>query len=102
MLCSDHSFAPNKDVEYSKQPLGALPLDDIYIVDSNLEIGYIQDDITGWKIWADHYLSTSGKEFLILPQTVEEVNVKCSDFPPGFVALWLEDEMLKKISKKTR
>jgi len=83
-----------------KQSIGTLPLDDIYIVDSNLVIGYVQDDITGWKTWVDHYLSSSGRKFLMLPQTVEEVSIKCTDFPPGFVALCLEDEMLKKSQRK--
>ena len=67
---------------------------------AKLVMGYMQDDITGWKNWADHYLSTSGREFLMLPQTIEEISVKCSNIPPGFVALRLEDEMLKKSQRK--
>jgi hypothetical protein len=82
----------------STQLISALPLDEIYIVDSNLVIGYIKDDITGWKIWADYYLSTSGREFLMLPQTIEEISVKCSNFPPGFAALRMEDEIMMKKS----
>jgi len=41
-----HSFAHIKDAdagyEAPKQPIGALPLDNIYIMDTNLVIGYIQ------------------------------------------------------------
>jgi len=76
-----------------------LPLDDIYIVDSNLVIAYLQDDIVGWKEWADEYIET-GKQFLMLPQTIREVSVKCPDIPSGFTSLILEDEYLMKSQKK--
>lgn len=72
--------------------LAELSLDDVYILDSNLVIGYINDDIPGWRVWADKYLAR-GKKFLLLEMTMNEVSVMHPHLPPGFELLVMEDQI---------
>lgn len=68
------------------KPFSEMPLTDIYLVDSHLVIGYMKEDIPGWKAWADTYIAL-GKKFLLLEQVVKEVSVKHDELPPGFEPL---------------
>jgi hypothetical protein len=77
------------------KPLNNMSHDDVYLLDSNLVIGYLKDDITGWKNWADDHIKL-GKKFLLLPQTITEISVKHPILPPGFDPSRLDTKNHKK------
>jgi hypothetical protein len=70
----------------SFKPLSELPHTGIYIVGSYLVIGYVRNDINGWKAWADAHIS-KGNRFYLLEQTVKEVAVKNPQLPDDFEPL---------------
>lgn len=43
-----------------------LSHEDVYILDQSLVLGYINNDIVGWKSWVDDHLKLD-KRFFILP-----------------------------------
>jgi hypothetical protein len=43
-----------------------LSHEDVYILDQSLVLGYVNNDIIGWKEWVDDHLHL-GKRFFILP-----------------------------------
>lgn len=72
--------------KFNLQPLAKLPHSDVYIVDSNLLIGYVKNYIVGWKDWASAHIAL-GNKFYILEQTLKEVTVKTPNLPDGFELL---------------
>jgi hypothetical protein len=66
--------------------LNELPHTDVYMLDSNLVIGYILDSIPGWKVWVDEHIAL-GKKLYLLEQTISEVSVKHKVLPNGFEPL---------------
>jgi len=69
--------------------LKTLPIDHVYILDTNLVVAYVKDEIPGWKEWANSYLAT-GRQFLLLPPTIKALN---GTIPiNGFISVKLESE----------
>jgi len=49
-----------------------LSHEDVYILDQSLVLGYVNNDIIGWKVWVDEHLCL-GKRFYILPSAGNNV-----------------------------
>lgn len=91
-------------------PMNTLPLNDIYIVDTNLAIAFAKNEYPEWNEWAARYIE-QGKVFFLLPQAVRELKAGKVGVPEGFVELQLRctemetpqsrlDSMFKEISEE--
>ena len=72
---------------YVLRKLNKLPTRDVYIIDSNLVIGFHQDDVIHWRRWASKQISIGKKFFYLDPvaSLVKEVS-------PGFEQLLWQNE----------
>ena len=77
------------------KPLSNMSHDDVYLLDSNLVIHYLNNFYPAWTAWADNHIKC-GKKFFLLPQTIKEISVKNPVLPDGFEPLRLEHESYEK------
>jgi hypothetical protein len=85
------------NVNQSPNPSARLEMshDDVYILDSSLVIGYLKNDIPGWKAWADEHIKM-GKKFHLVGQTMKEFEAKKELLPVGFERLRLKNDSDEK------
>jgi hypothetical protein len=77
------------------KPLNNMSHDDVYLLDSNLVIHYLNNFYPAWTAWADNHIKC-GKKFFLLPQTIKEISVKNPVLPDGFEPLRLEHKSYEK------
>ena len=72
---------------YVLRKLNKLPARDVYIVDSNLVIGYLDDDVVNWRRWASRQIGMGKKLFYLnmITPLIKEV-------PMGFEELRWQQE----------
>ncbi|XXQ39115.1 PIN domain-containing protein [Plasmodiophora brassicae] len=72
------------------RPLGTMPHDDVYLLDSSLVLGYCNDEIPGWKAFVNDHVQM-GKRFYLLPQAAAIASEHAVELPGGFVRAKLDD-----------
>ena len=75
---------------YVLRKLNKLPTRDVYIVDSNLVIGYLDDDVMSWRTWAARQIGMGKKLYYL-----DMVTPLVKEVPLGFEELrWQRDSHL--------
>jgi len=91
---NDHKSTNEENLAlFEKEPkkqISSMPHDDIYILDANLIIGYVENSIPLWTKWVDDHVAAK-KQLFVLPRSAAEVNGGLPDKGP-FVILNSSDK----------